>query len=243
MLSVAEKHANNVDINKLSKFTKIMPPIFFLFSIYALTAAILAGVGIGSIGGWVLFIIVILCTIALSIITAVIIYKWNQVQQEIEMVLQENTKYENEIDELKHTKSMLWNNVKNLQQDTEILNREVDKLKGALSTFDELKTSLKEMVEDSGGLQQLINDINNEMNNFSKATLFAAYHDAKKKQEMTEIEYQTFLSNIDKNERIILKSFGSFDTISGGDGKLDKEEFQTLIDKLLTEQTDDIQIE
>ena len=57
---------------KLSKFTKIIAPIFLVFGLFALIATILSIAGVGGGDGWVMFIMVILGTIVFSIIAALV---------------------------------------------------------------------------------------------------------------------------------------------------------------------------
>merc|ERR1712154_758804 len=127
---------------------------------------------------------------------------------------------------------------------THSLNRDVDNLKATLSQYDELKNSLSEICGDNQQLNDLINDVNDMYNSMkntilsnTRAGILSAYYDAALKDDeegMSQREYKRFLARLDKKTREIFKEFGSFEEIAGDDG---------LIDKLLSEQADELILE
>merc|ERR1712154_704140 len=127
---------------------------------------------------------------------------------------------------------------------THSLNRDVDNLKSTLSQYDELKESLTEICGDNQELNDLINDVNDMYDSMKKtilsntrAGILSAYYDAALKDDeegMNQREYRKFLARLDKKTREIFKEFGSFEEIAGDDG---------LIDKLLSEQADELILE
>merc|ERR1712228_350477 len=136
---------------------------------------------------------------------------------------------------------------------TNSMARDVDNLKATLSQYDELKDSLKEICGDNQHLNDLINDVNDMYNSMkntilsnTRAGILSAYYDAALKDDeegMSPREYKRFLSRLDKKTRDIFKNFGSFEEIAGADGLIDLNEFQQLVDKLLSQQADELILE
>eukprot|EP00483_Globobulimina_turgida_P002958 UN02963 len=80
----------------------------------------------------------------------------------------------------------------------------------------------------------------------TRAGILSAYYDAALKDDeegMNDREYRKFLAHLDKKTRAIFKSFGSFDAISGADQLIDLNEFQGLVDQLLSKQEDELLLE
>merc|ERR1719361_913559 len=165
----------------------------------------------------------------------------------------ENDKYAAEIDELRSTKEQLAGEVGKLQETTSSMSRDVDNLKATLSQYDELKDSLKEICGDNQHLNDLINDVNDMYNSMkntilsnTRAGILSAYYDGALKDDeegMSPREYKRFLSRLDKKTRSIFKDFGTFEEIAGADGLIDLNEFQQLVDKLLSQQADELILE
>merc|ERR1719203_2002524 len=214
---------------------------------------ILSIVNVDGTGGWVTFFIVILSTVVFSIMAALGVYKWGTVEEQIEVFKGENDKYAQEIDELRNTKEQLAGEVSKLQETTNSMSRDVDNLKATLGQYDELKESLKEICGDNQHLNDLINDVNdmyssmkNTILSNTRAGILSAYYDAALKDDeegMSQREYKRFLSRLDKKTRSIFKDFGTFEEIAGEDGLIDLNEFQQLVDKLLSQQADELILE
>merc|ERR1712154_450272 len=125
--------------------------------------------------------------------------------------------------------------------------------KATLSQYDELKNSLSEICGDNQQLNDLINDVNDMYNSMkntilsnTRAGILSAYYDAALKDDeegMSQREYKRFLARLDKKTREIFKEFGSFEEIAGADGLIDLNEFQQLVDKLLSQQADALILE
>jgi len=243
----------DAEMEQLSKFTKLISPLFLVFGLFAVICTILSILGIDNASGWVTFMLVVVSTVVFSIIAALGVYKWGTVEEQIELFKQENDKYAQEIDELRTTKDQLAGEVTKLQETTHSLNRDVDNLKATLSQYDELKNSLSEICGDNQQLNDLINDVNDMYNSMkntilsnTRAGILSAYYDAALKDDeegMSQREYKRFLARLDKKTREIFKEFGSFEEIAGDDGLIDLNEFQGLVDKLLSEQADELILE
>jgi len=241
------------DMEQLSKFTKIISPLFLLFGLVAIICTILSIVNVDGSGGWVTFFIVILSTVVFSIMAALGVYKWGTVEEQIDIFKGENDKYASEIDELRNTKEQLAGEVSKLQETTNSMSRDVDNLKATLGQYDELKESLKEICGDNQQLNDLINDVNemyssmkNTILSNTRAGILSAYYDAALKDDeegMSPREYKRFLARLDKKTRSVFEGFGSFEQIAGDDGLIDLAEFQQLVDKLLAEQADELILE
>ena len=240
------------EMAKLSKFTKLISPLFLVFGLFVIICTILSIVGVDSVDGWVTFCFVIIATVVFSIIAALGVYKWGTVEEQIEIFKQENNKYEQEIDELRSTKEQLSGEVSKLQETTHALNRDVDNLKSTLSQYDELKESLQEICGDNQELNDLINDVNSMYSNMkntilsnTRAGILSAYYDAALRDDeegMSKSEYKRFLARLDKKTRSIFKSFG-IESIAGDDNIIDLNEFQQLVEKLLEQQADELLME
>lgn len=243
----------DAEMAQLAKFTKLISPLFLVFGLFAIICMILSIVSVDGADGWVTFMMVLLSTIIFSIIAALGVYKWGTVEEQIELFKQENSKYEQEIDELRSTREQLTGEVTKLQETTSSLNRDVDNLKATLSQYDELKNSLSEICGDNQQLNDLINDVNDMYNSMkntilsnTRAGILSAYYDAALKDDeegMSQKEYRRFLSRLDKKTRAIFQSFGSFEQIAGSDQLIDLHEFQKLVDQLLSQQADELILE
>ena len=239
------------EMAKLSKFTKLISPIFLVFGVCVIGLTCWSLFGSGD--GWFPFMLVILATIVFSIIAALGVYKWGTVEEQIEIFKQENNKYEQEIDELRSTKEQLSTEVNKLQETTNALNRDVDNLKSTLGQYDELKESLTEICGDNQELNDLINDVNSMYTNMkntilsnTRAGILSAYYDCALKDDeegMNKREYRRFIARLDKKTRSIFQSFGDFERIAGEDGLIDLNEFQQLVNKLLEQQADELLME
>jgi len=235
---------------KLTKFTKLISPLFLAFGLFALICTILSIVGVDGASGWVTFMMVVLATVVFSIIAALGVYKWGTVQEQIELFKEENEKYGAEIDQLRSTRESLSTQVQKLEETTNAMQRDVDTLKETLGQYDELKNSLQEICGDNQQLNELINDVNdmyasmkNTILSNTRAGILSAYYNAALMDEtegMSEREYKRFLARLDKKTRGKFQSYGSFESIAGDDGIIDLNEFQQLVDKLLAEQSDEL---
>merc|ERR1712228_172527 len=243
----------DAEMEQLSKFTKIISPLFLIFGLVAIVCTILSIANVDKAGGWVTCFIVALSTMVFSIMAALGVYKWGTVEEQIELFKGENDKYAAEIDELRSTKEQLAGEVGKLQETTSSMSGDVDNLKATLSQYDELKDSLKEICGDNQHLNDLINDVNDMYNSMkntilsnTRAGILSAYYDAALKDDeegMSPREYKRFLSRLDKKTRSIFKDFGTFEEIAGADGLIDLNEFQQLVDKLLSQQADELILE
>jgi len=230
---------------KLTKFTKLISPLFLAFGLFAVICTILSIVGVDGASGWVTFMMVVLATVVFSIIAALGVYKWGTVQEQIELFKEENEKYGAEIDQLRSTRESLSTQVQKLEETTNAMQRDVDTLKETLGQYDELKNSLQEICGDNQQLNDLINDVNdmyasmkNTILSNTRAGILSAYYNAALMDEsegMSEREYKRFLARLDKKTRGIFQGFGSFESIAGEDSLIDLNEFQQLVDKLLAE--------
>eukprot|EP01083_Nonionella_stella_P048613 129839_1 len=240
----------DAEMAQLAKFTKLIAPIFLVFGVFSLGFMIMSIVKVDKADGWITFMILVVSTIVFSIIAALGVYKWGTVEEQIEMFKEENSKYENEIDELRGTKKQLGGEVTKLRETTNSMNRDVDNLKVTLSQYDELKESLQSVVGDNEKLNDLINDVNDMYDGMKRtilsnkrAGILSAYYDAALKDDdkgMNRREYKRFLARIDKETREDFESFGTFDEVSGADDTIDLGEFQSMVDKLLATHADEL---
>merc|ERR1719410_2316015 len=243
----------DAEMEQLSKFTKIISPLFLVFALVAVICTFLSIFNVDKANGWVTFFIVALSTVVFSIMAALGVYKWGTVEEQIEVFKGENDKYAAEIDELRQTKTQLAGEVSKLQETTNSMSRDVDNLKATLSQYDELKESLAEICGDNQALNDLINDVNdmyssmkNTILSNTRAGILSAYYTAALKDDeegMSKKEYRRFLARLDKKTRDVFKDFGSFEQIAGDDGLIDLNEFQQMVDKLLAQQADDLILE
>jgi len=240
----------DAELQQLSKFTKLISPLFLVYGLFALICSILSMVQVDGADGWVTFSLVVVATIIFSLLAALGIYKWGTVEEQIEMFKEENNKYQEEIDRLKSTREQLTGEVEKLEETTNGLKRDVDTLKGTLGQYDELKNSLQEICGDNEELNNLINDVNGMYDSMkstilsnTRAGILSAYYTAALKDDdegMTKKEYRRFLSGLDKKTREVFKGFGTFEDLAGDDNILDLGEFQVLVDRLLAEQGDEL---
>jgi len=237
------------ELQQLSKFTKLISPIFLLFGAIAFICTILAIAKVGG-DGWVPFCFVALGTIIFSIIAALGVYKWGTVEEQIELFQAENKKYEEEIEKLSHTREQLTDEVTKLEETTNGLKRDVDTLKDTLGQYDQLKNSLQEICGDNQELNDLINDVNDMYSSMkqtilsnTRAGILAAYYSASLRDDeegMSSKEYRRFKMGLDKETRAVFEGFGTFEEIAGDDEIIDLDEFQALVDKLLEQQGDQL---
>merc|ERR1712219_105337 len=96
----------DAELQQLSKFTKLISPIFLIFGVFALICTILSIAKVGG-DGWATFALVALGTIVFSVIAALGVYKWGTVEEQIELFQAENKKYEEEIERLSSTREQL----------------------------------------------------------------------------------------------------------------------------------------
>jgi len=239
----------DAELQQLSKFTKLISPIFLFFGLFALICTILSIAKVGG-DGWATFALVALGTIIFSVIAALGVYKWGTVEEQIELFQAENKKYEEEIERLSHTREQLTDEVSKLEETTNGLKRDVDTLKDTLGQYDQLKNSLQEICGDNQELNDLINDVNDMYSSMkqtilsnTRAGILAAYYSASLRDDeegMSSKEYRRFKMGLDKETRAVFEGFGSFEEIAGDDEIIDLDEFQALVDKLLEQQGDQL---
>eukprot|EP00484_Ammonia_sp_Unknown_P017083 CAMPEP_0197024604 /NCGR_PEP_ID=MMETSP1384-20130603/5118_1 /TAXON_ID=29189 /ORGANISM="Ammonia sp." /LENGTH=243 /DNA_ID=CAMNT_0042453013 /DNA_START=115 /DNA_END=843 /DNA_ORIENTATION=- len=221
----------DADMEKLSKFTKLISPLFLLYGLFVIVCTILSIIQVDNADGWVTFMFVIIATVVFSIIAALGVYKWGTVEEQIDIFKGENAKYEQEIDELRQTKDKLSSEVNKLNETTNQLNRDVDSLKSTLSQYDDLRNSLQDICGANEDLNKMLNEINDMYSGMeqtiianTKAGILAAYYDAAFRDEeegMNKQEYRRFLGRLDKKTREIFQSYGSFESIAGDDNLID----------------------
>ena len=62
----------DAEMEQLSKFTKIISPLFLVFGLTAVICTILSIANVDKAGGWVTFFIVVLSTVVFSIMAALV---------------------------------------------------------------------------------------------------------------------------------------------------------------------------
>ena len=62
----------DAELQQLSKFTKLISPLFLVFGLFSLICTILSIVAVDNADGWVTFMLVVLATIVFSAIAALV---------------------------------------------------------------------------------------------------------------------------------------------------------------------------
>mmetsp|Transcript_10246 Transcript_10246/g.15514 ORF Transcript_10246/g.15514 Transcript_10246/m.15514 type:complete len:283 (+) Transcript_10246:110-958(+) len=238
----------DAETEKLSKFTKLISPLFLVYGVFVIVCTILSIIKVDGSEGWVTFFFVVIATVVFSVIAALGVYKWGTVEEQIDVFKEQNEQFQAGIDELKETKDQLKGEVAKLSETTKQLNRDVDSLKQTLGQYDELKNSLQLICGDNQKLNDMINDINNMYGNMketiianTRAGILSAYYDAAFRDDdegMTRKEWKRFLAKLDNKTGELFSNYGSFESIAGDDDVIDKMEFQRMVDDVLTNQAD-----
>ena len=121
-------------------------------------------------------------------------------------------------------------------------------LDSALGEFDGIRQRLATMCEENGGMKQIENMIDSLNRGFAalqhvviqneKAALLAAFYETCYRDNeigLTRSEYGRFLDRLPRSQRARFEERGTFQELAGEDGVIDLQEFQELVDDIVTE--------
>eukprot|EP00490_Sorites_sp_Unknown_P005845 CAMPEP_0114659338 /NCGR_PEP_ID=MMETSP0191-20121206/17643_1 /TAXON_ID=126664 /ORGANISM="Sorites sp." /LENGTH=270 /DNA_ID=CAMNT_0001884251 /DNA_START=114 /DNA_END=926 /DNA_ORIENTATION=+ len=237
---------NDEDIEKLSKFTKLVAPIYITVAVLSLVFMIVSAATKKVWGG----ILVWLMTLIMSYFGCWGVYKWGTVEMQIEKLKANNNEYQSEIDTLKSTKNELKVQVDDIQAETDKLQQDVDQLDEQLKEFDELRNSLQDIASDSQDINDMINGINGMYDDMrsmmletEKAKLFEAYYDVQfldNDDGLSEREYKRLLNKLPIKSRNKFNQMGTFQELAGDDNTIDLQEFQQIVERFLKNIDDEL---
>eukprot|EP01084_Bolivina_argentea_P154331 269051_1 len=180
-----------------------------------------------------------------SLLGAWAVYKYGVIQDQIDRLKEENSKYEHEIGELKGTRVRLGKEVNELQTTVHDLEHDAKELDEETKEFEGLVEELRNIAGDNEDILALLDNTNKIFNDMRKvvlenerAHLLSTFYECAFRDDdnrMDKGEYERFLGRLSKRQREKFKELGTFEELAGDDGAIDLQEFQTMLEEILTE--------
>mmetsp|Transcript_9159 Transcript_9159/g.11454 ORF Transcript_9159/g.11454 Transcript_9159/m.11454 type:complete len:276 (-) Transcript_9159:260-1087(-) len=225
----------------LKVFGKLIPSIFALLAL-------------GILGVWIwgfidvemkkiIIWIILGCSLLASMLGAWAVYKYGVIQDQIDRLKEENTKYQAEIDVLSQTRKKLGNEVNDLQNTVNDLKQNAAELERETQEFKGLITELEKIAGDNEDISNLLDNTNKIFKDMRKvvlenerAHLLSTYYECAFRDEQNKMrknEYQAFLFRLSRKQRERFQKLGTFEQLAGADGELDLNEFQDILEEVL----------
>mmetsp|Transcript_27070 Transcript_27070/g.42839 ORF Transcript_27070/g.42839 Transcript_27070/m.42839 type:complete len:296 (+) Transcript_27070:117-1004(+) len=180
-----------------------------------------------------------------SVLGAWAVYKYGVIQDQIDRLKEENAKYEHEINELKSTRVRLGNEVNELQTTVQDLEHDAKELDEETKEFEGLVDELRNIAGDNADILALLDNTNKIFNDMRKvvlenerAHLLSTFYECAFRDDdnrMDKQEYERFLGRLSRRQREKFKQLGSFEKLAGEDKHIDLQEFQEMLEEVLTE--------
>merc|ERR1712154_24577 len=227
----------------LDLFGRVIPFLYALFALGVLAMYItgFAVIDLKDIMIWSILGVSLLS----SLLGAWAVYKYGVIQDQIDRLKEENAKYEQEIGELTSTRKRLGNEVNELQTTVHDLEHDAKELDEETKEFEGLVEELRNIAGDNEDILALLDNTNKIFNDMRKvvlenerAHLLSTFYECAFRDDdnrMDENEYKRFLGRLSKRQREKFKDLGSFKDLAGDDNHIDLQEFQTMLEEVLTE--------
>merc|ERR1712129_477726 len=173
-----------------------------------------------------------------SLLGAWAVYKYGVIKEE-------NAKYEHEIGELTSTRKKLGSEVTELQTTVSDLEHDAQELDKETQEFEGLVEELRNIAGDNEDILALLDNTNKIFNDMRKvvlenerAHLLSTFYECAFRDDdnrMDEEEYRRFLGRLSKRQREKFKKLGDFKSLAGDDDHIDLQEFQDMLEEVLTE--------
>jgi len=180
-----------------------------------------------------------------SLLGAWAVYKYGVIQDQIDRLKEENAKYEHEINELTNTRKRLGNEVTELQTTVHDLEHDAKELDEETKEFEGLVEELRNIAGDNQDILALLDNTNKIFNDMRKvvlenerAHLLSTFYECAFRDDdnrMDKQEYNRFLGRLSRRQREKFKELGTFEELAGDDNHIDLQEFQDMLEEVLTE--------
>merc|ERR1712032_667191 len=180
-----------------------------------------------------------------SLLGAWAVYKYGVIQDQIDRLKEENAKYEHEIGELTTTRKKLGSEVDELQTTVHDLEHDAKELDEETKEFEGLVEELRNIAGDNQDILALLDNTNKIFNDMRKvvlenerAHLLSTFYECAFRDDdnrMDKREYERFLGRLSKKQREKFKELGTFEELAGDDNHIDLQEFQDMLEEVLTE--------
>jgi len=180
-----------------------------------------------------------------SLLGAWAVYKYGVIQDQIDRLKEENAKYEHEIGELTTTRKRLGNEVNELQTTVHDLEHDAKELDEETKEFEGLVEELRNIAGDNQDILALLDNTNKIFNDMRKvvlenerAHLLSTFYECAFRDDdnrMDKQEYNRFLGRLSRRQREKFKELGTFEELAGDDNHIDLQEFQDMLEEVLTE--------
>merc|ERR1719499_2868027 len=189
--------------------------------------------------------LMIWCILGTSLISSLLgawaVYKYGVIQDQIDRLKEENSKYEKEIEELGNTRKQLGSEVTELQGTVQNLEHDAKELDEEAKEFEGLVEELRNIAGDNQDILALLDNTNKIFNDMRKvvlenerAHLLSTFYECAFRDDdnrMDESEYRRFLGRLSKRQRDKFKKLGDFKTLAGDDDAIDLNEFQDMLEE------------
>jgi len=226
---------------RIIKLSKLIVPFFVILAIICVVLTVLGAISILTQISAVFEIL--LCALIGSSAGALGVYKFGTMEEQIERLSGENSKYEGELGKLRSTTSRLKTEVTSVQASVGGLEKSVDEYQEQLKGFEPLKDELKSVHGDNQEIHDLLESTNRLFDDMSriaiqneKAHLLSIYYECEFRDSsdgMSKDEYIRFLGRLSKPQRLKFEKLGTFEELAGADGIIDVQEFQQILSKFL----------
>ena len=186
-----------------------------------------------------------------SILGAYGVFKYGTLDEYLNFFERTNKKYENELSSLRDMKHALRHDVHSVSHSVDKLKVYSADLHSGLKDFDEIRASLAAMMDsdsDDGKLMtvsELVDSLNADYAEMAqlavsnrKASLLVNFYDVSTRddvQGVNEQEWTRFLWRLPIEQRKEFEAKGTFQQLSNGDGVLDLNDFQEVVDDIVAE--------
>ena len=153
--------------------------------------------------------------------------------------------YLDEIGELTTTRKKLGSEVNELQTTVHDLEHDAKELDEETKEFEGLVDELRNIAGDNQDILALLDNTNKIFNDMRKvvlenerAHLLSTFYECAFRDDdnrMDEDEYKRFLGRLSVRQRDKFKALGDFKTLAGDDDHIDLQEFQDMLEEVLTE--------
>ena len=156
----------------------------------------------------------------------------------IEMYTDEITELTNTRKKLKSEVDDLQTTVKDLEHDAKELDKETEEFQGLVKELEEIAGGNKDIMTLLDSTNKIFNDMRKVVLENERAHLLSTYYGCAFRDDddnMDEKEYIRFKGRLSKRYREKFEKLGDFEKLAGDDGVIDLNEFQDMLETVLTE--------
>ena len=180
-------------------------------------------------------------------------YKFGTLEEFADRFRSQNERYESRLYRLRNEKKHLTMDIREITESVKELGESNEKMIETTLEFEEIRERLSSLCnenEEMTQIEDLIDSLNRDFDAMrlsvldkEKTTLLLIFYETCYRDDeigLSRSEYQRFLALLTRDTRRWFEDRGTFEELAGGDSVIGVQEFQELVDSIVTENDEEL---